>query len=72
MAKKKKKFNLFAAIASFFKGVKEETKKITWTTKQNLVKFSIATLVFMVFVCLFFVATDVLIVLIEKVKGLIG
>ena len=72
MAKKKKSFNLFGVIASFFKGVKAETKKITWTTKQNLVKFSIATLVFMVFICLFFVATEVLIVLIEKAKGLIG
>ena len=72
MAKKKKEFKLFNAIASFFNGVKAETTKITWTSKNNLIKFSIATLVFMVFICLFFVATDALIALIEIVKGLIG
>ena len=73
MAKSKKKKNgLFNSIANFFRGVKAETKKITWPSKKNLVKFSIATLVFMLFICVFFVATDVLIALVEKVKGLIG
>jgi len=74
MAKKteKKTKGLINAISRFFSGVKAETKKITWTSKKNLVKFSIATLVFMVFICLFFVATDALIVLIERVKGLMG
>ena len=70
--KNKKKNKLFSAIGDFFSGVKAETKKITWTSKKNLIKFSIATLVFMIFICLFFVATDVLIALIEKVKGLMG
>ena len=72
MAKKKNGFKLFNFFSSFFSGVKGETKKITWTSKNNLVKFSVATLVFMVFICLFFVAIDTLIVLIEKVKGLVG
>lgn len=73
MAKKKKKeIKLIKGITSFFSGVKSETKKIVWTSRKNLVKFSIATLVFMVFICLFFVATDLLIALISYVKELIG
>ena len=72
MAKAKKKKSLFNKISEFFKGVKLETKKIYWPSKQKLLKFSIATLVFMIFICLFFVATDLLIALISYVKELIG
>ena len=72
MAKAKKKKSLFNKISEFFKCVKLETKKISWPSKQKLLKFSIATLVFMIFICLFFVATDLLIALISYVKELIG
>ena len=72
MSKAKKKKSLFNKISEFFKGVKLETKKISWPSKQKLLKFSIATLVFMIFICLFFVATDLLIALISYVKELIG
>lgn len=72
MVKTKKKKSLFNKISEFFKGVKLETKKISWPSKQKLLKFSIATLVFMIFICLFFVATDLLIALISYVKELIG
>ena len=68
MAKAKKKKSLFNKISEFFKGVKLETKKISWPSKQKLLKFSIATLVFMIFICLFFVATDLLIALISYVN----
>lgn len=72
MANNKKKKGSSNFISSFLNGVKSETKKVTWTSKNNLIKFSIATLVFMLFICLFFVATDAVIILIEKAKGLIG
>lgn len=72
MANKKKIKGSSNFISSFFNGVISETKKISWTSKNNLIKFSVATLVFMVFICLFFVATDAIIILVEKVKGLIG
>ncbi len=71
MAKKEKK-NVFKKIGSFFKGVKEEGKKVIWTSEKNLVKYSIATLAFMIFICLFFVGTDLLIALISYVKEIIG
>ena len=72
MANNKKKKGSSNFISSFLNGVKSEAKKVTWTSKNNLIKFSIATLVFMLFICLFFVATDAVIILIEKAKGLIG
>ena len=70
MAKQKKnKKSLIAKLKEFFTGVKEERKKVIWTSKKNLVKYSIATLLFML---LFFVATDLVIAGITKVKELIG
>ena len=73
MAKQKKnKKSLIAKLKEFFTGVKEERKKVIWTSKKNLVKYSIATLLFMLFICLFFVANDLVIAGITKVKELIG
>ena len=72
MAKQKKKNNLVKAIKEFFASVKKEAKKVMWTDKKSLLKYSIATLVFMVFICLFFVGSDLIIALISKVKELIG
>ena len=73
MAKQKKnKKSLIAKLKEFFTGVKEERKKVIWTSKKNLVKYSVATLLFMLFICLFFFATDLVIAGITKVKELIG
>lgn len=72
MAKKKEKVNIFKKIKMFFGDVIEESKKVMWTSKSNLIKYSLATLVFMVFICIFFVGTDLLIVLLSKLKELIG
>ena len=75
MAKSKKE-NLFKKIGNFFKGVKEESKKVIWTSKKNLVKYSIATIGFMVFICVFFKCTDILkslfLFLFEYLKEIIG
>lgn len=72
MAKQKKKNNLVKAIKEFFASVKKEAKKVMWTDKKSLLKYSIATLVFVVFICLFFVGSDLIIALISRVKELIG
>lgn len=73
MAKaKKKRRNLITFVKDFFSGVKKEAKKVIWTSKKNLFKYSVATLVFMIFICLFFVGTDLVIALISYVKELIG
>lgn len=72
MAKTKEKKSLVKKISSFIDGVKNESKKILWTPKKNLIKYSLATLAFMLFICVFFVATDLLIALISYLKELIG
>lgn len=72
MAKSVKKRNLFKFLKDFFGDVKAETKKILWTSKKNLVKYSVITLIFMIFICVFFVGTDLLVALISYVKELVG
>ncbi len=72
MAKEKKKKNIFTFFKDFFVDVKKEAKKVVWTSKKNLFKYSLATLLFMLFICLFFVGTDLIIALISYVKELIG
>ena len=72
MAKSKKKRSLIKFIKDFFEDLKKEIGKIIWTSKKNLFKYSIATLVFMLFICLFFVGTDLIIALISYVKELIN
>ena len=69
---KKKKNNPLKAVKEFFNSVKKEAKKVMWIDKKSLLKYSIATLVFMIFICLFFVGSDLIIALISKVKELIG
>ena len=68
----KTKKNLFKKLLEFLSDVKKEAGKVIWTSKKNLVKYSIATLVFMLFICLFFVGSDLIIALISYVKELIG
>ena len=52
MAKAKKRRNLFTFLKDFFSDVKKETKKVMWTSKKNLVKYSVATLGFMLIISL--------------------
>ena len=71
MAKKKKK-NIVTFLKDFFGDVKKEAGKVIWTPKNNLIKYSVATLVFILFICLFFVGTDLIIALASYVKELVG
>ena len=52
--KKSNKTNIFKAIFNFLKGVKSEMNKVTWPNKKNMVKYTVATVVFIVFFALFF------------------
>ncbi len=72
MSKKTKKRNLFKFLGDFFKDVKKEATKVMWTSKKNLFKYSVATLAFMLFICIFFVGTDLIIALVSYVRELIG
>ena len=45
----------------FFKDVKNELKKVRWPLKKEMITYSLATLVFIIILGLFFVATDLII-----------
>ena len=60
-----KKKGLFAGIRIFFNGVKDETKKVHWTTKKDMLKYSVATIAFIVFFALFFYLINVLFALVQ-------
>lgn len=58
--KKEKKVGVFKSIINFFKGVKSEMSKVTWPSKKNMIKYTIASLVFIIFFALFFYAIEVI------------
>ena len=54
-------------IVEYFKGVKKEISRTRWTSKKDLLKYSTATVAFMVFFSLFFYAIDMLVALLRSV-----
>ena len=53
-------------LAKFLSGVKKEMKKVRWPNKQEMFKYSLATLSFIVIFALFFTASyGILTVLLE-------
>ena len=46
---------------SFFKGVEKEMGKVRWPLKKEMIKYSIATLSFIIFFGLFFTLGDLII-----------
>ena len=38
----------------FFKGIRSEFKKVRWPNKKEMIKYSIATIVFIIFFAVFF------------------
>ena len=62
----KQKRNIISNIRSFFAGVSTEFKRVHWTTKENMIKYSIATVFFIFFFGIFFYLIDVLFALIQS------
>ncbi len=52
-------------IKTFFKDVKKELNKVKWPSKKNMVKYSVVTVVFIIFFALFFTALDLIIVFVK-------
>ena len=52
--KKKKNSKKKQKKESFFKGLKLELKKVTWPDKKDIIKYSVATLLFCIVVVVFF------------------
>lgn len=53
-------------IKKFVNGLKSEIKKVRWTNKKDMVKYSIATVFFIIFCSVFFYAIDVIFALIQS------
>lgn len=53
-------------IIDYFKGVKKEVSRIRWTSKQELLKYSVSTIIFMLFFGVFFYAVDMLVALLRS------
>lgn len=63
------KENLITRIVLFFKGVRSEIKKVHWLDRKNMVKYSIATICFIIFCALFFYLIMNLFALVQELLG---
>ena len=59
--KDKKKKEKKSKNESFFKSVRNEMDKVRWPLKKEMIKYSIATLSFIIFFALFFTLGDLII-----------
>lgn len=64
---KEEKVSLWDKIMNYFHGVKVEAKRIHWTSKKDLIKYSGATLLFVVFFSLFFYIVNALFAFLHSV-----
>ena len=64
--KPEQKKSLFVRFRIFCHGVKSEFDKVHWPSKENMVKYSIATIIFVIFLAAFFYFIDVIFALIQS------
>lgn len=64
--KKNKKENIFVRFRIFCNGVKSEFQKIHWPSRYDLIKYSLATIIFVIILSLFFYAITAIFELIVK------
>lgn len=68
-SKKKENKKVSKKQESFFTGVKKEMKKVRWPLKSEMVKYSIATLSFIIFFGIFFTLGDLIIAGLKMLVG---
>lgn len=51
--------------SNFLKEVRSEVSKVKWPSKKDMVKYSVATIVFVIFFALFFYLIDLIIALLK-------
>lgn len=59
------KKSLWAKFRIFCNGVKSEFGKVHWPDKKNMLKYSIATIVFIILLALFFYVIEVIFALVQ-------
>lgn len=67
--KKEKSESVFAKIEKYFRGVFKELERIRWTNKKDLVKYSITTVIFVIFFGLYFYAIDWIALLVRSLAN---
>ncbi len=53
-------------VVDYFSGVKKEVSRIKWTSKKDLLKYSTATVMFMLFFGVFFYVIGLLVALLRS------
>ena len=64
--KKETKKGFFAGIKNFFDSVGAEFKRVHWPSNKDMVKYSIATIFFILFFGIFFTIIDIIVGLVLK------
>lgn len=49
---------------NYIKGVKSEVKKVSWPSKKEVFKYTVATVVFVLFITLFFLGLNLLLAMV--------
>lgn len=60
------KNSLWTRFMIYCHGVKSEAKKVRWTTKKDMIKYSVATILFIIFCSLFFYGIDTIFALVQS------
>ena len=66
---KEKKGNIFLRIGRYFRGVLKEIKRIRWTSGKDLVKYSIAAIMFVIFFGIYFYGIDWIALLVRSLAN---
>jgi len=66
MKNDKEKKSFYVRFCTFCHGVKSEFTKVHWTSKKDMVKYSIAAVFFIIFCSAFFYLIDVIFALIQS------
>lgn len=64
--KEEEKKGLWTKFMIFCNGVKQEALKVRWTSKKDMIKYSVATIVFVIFCSLFFYMIDAVFALVQS------
>ncbi|MEG1494977.1 MAG: preprotein translocase subunit SecE [Bacilli bacterium] len=62
---KKAKAGIFTRISMFFKETIKEVSKVKWPSRKDMVKYSVATIVFVLFFAVFFYLIDIIVALVK-------
>lgn len=63
--KNNRKEKKHSGVVGFFKEVKNEVSKVKWPSKKDMVKYSVATIIFVIFFAVFFYLIDLIIALLK-------